>query len=273
MKPNEQLKRQLPTPPAPVASSNVAPAPTPQIPRNNNSTQNTLQFEEIRDNMVVMGDGSFRSIVAAQSINFDLMSEREREGIEQSYADFLNSLTFPIQIYIRSQRVDLGPYLAKLQKLRDNEDNMLLGTLMDDYLQFIDALSQEANIMDKSFFIVIPHSIGDERKKLGADNKLKITELFSNKNAKLHVKVPANEYDGVKTEMTNRVNLVTDGLNQIGIHSVRLKTKELGQLYYNIYNPDTALDQPIGDFREYEGMASRKGQGEAPAVNTGETLW
>lgn len=250
----------------PAAGSNTS----RPIAKNPNSTQNTLQFEELRDNMVIMGDGSFRAIVAAQSINFDLMSEREREGVEQSYADFLNSLTFPVQIYIRSQRVDLGPYLTKLQNLRNEQDNMLLGVLMDDYLQFVDALSQEANIMDKSFFVIIPHAIGDEKTKLGADNKLKITELFTNKNAKIHVKVPADEYERVKDEMTNRVNLVLEGLTQIGIHAVRLKTKELGQLYYNIYNPDTALSQPIGDFREYQGIITKKGEGEAPVINAGD---
>lgn len=273
MQPNGQLQQQSPTQSNWSATAvSGSTFPTPQAPRNPNSTQNTLQFEEIRDNMIIMGDGSFRAIVAVQSINFDLMSERERDGVEQSYADFLNSLTFPIQIYIRSQRVDIGPYLDKLQALRDAEDNMLLGTLMDDYIQFINALSQEANIMDKSFFVVIPHAIGDEKTKLGADNKLKITELFTNKNVKVHVKVPAKEYEQVKDEMNNRVGLVIDGLTQIGVRAVRLKTKELGQLYYNIYNPDTALDQPIGDFREYEGIATRKGQGDAPIINPGGVM-
>ena len=61
-------------------------------PKNPNSTQNALKFSELRDDMVIMGDGTFRAVVAAQSINFDLMSAREREGIEISYQDFLNAL-------------------------------------------------------------------------------------------------------------------------------------------------------------------------------------
>ena len=76
--------------------------------------------------MVVMNDGSFRAVVACQSINFDLMSDREREGVEYSYQSFLNSLSFPIQILIRSQRVDIGPYLDRLVKIRRDQDNMLL---------------------------------------------------------------------------------------------------------------------------------------------------
>jgi hypothetical protein len=245
----------------------TSPATAP--PKNPNSTQNSLVFEELRDNMVIMADGTFRGVVAAQSINFDLMSGRERDGIEVSYQDFLNSLNFPIQIYIRSQKVDIGPYLEKLENLRRNEDNMLLGVLMDDYIQFIDALSQEANIMDKSFFVAVPYSIGDSKQKVGdsSSNKFPITQLFSTKSKHLKIKVPADQYDRAKEEITNRINAVIDGLSQTGIRAVRLKTKELGELYYNVYNPDTAVKQPIGDFRNYTNTLVRGGTGPNPNAN------
>ena len=84
--------------------------------------------------MIIMADGTFRAVVACKSINFDLMSSREREGVEFSYQNFLNALYFPIQIFIRSQRVDIGPYLDRLEEIRRNQDNMLLNVLMDDYI-------------------------------------------------------------------------------------------------------------------------------------------
>ena len=126
-------------------------------PSNPASTQNSLEIAEIREGMVIMRDGSFRAVVACKSINFDLMSAREREGVEYSYQSFLNALTFPIQILVRSQRVDIEPYLSKLADIQVAQDNMLLGDLMEDYINFIDSLSRSANIMDKSFFIVIPY--------------------------------------------------------------------------------------------------------------------
>ena len=55
--------------------------------------------------------------------------------------------------------MDIGPYLNKLSQIRMRQDNMLLGVLMDDYINFINALAREANIMDKSFFVVIPYQI------------------------------------------------------------------------------------------------------------------
>ena len=129
------------------------------------STQATLLISELRDNVVIMKDGSFRAVVACKSINFDLMSDMEREGVEYSYQNFLNSLNFTTQILIRSQRVDIGPYLTRLTEIRRNNDNMLLGVLMDDYINFIEILSQEANIMDKSFFIVIPYYTSPDSEK------------------------------------------------------------------------------------------------------------
>lgn len=229
------------------------------------STQNTLKFSELRDDMVIMNDGTFRAVVAAQPINFDLMSGMEREGIEVSYQDFLNSLTFPIQIYIRSEKVDIGPYLEKLSKVRMQQDNMLLGVLMDDYINFINALSTEANIMDKSFFVVIPYDPSEDKRKIGDSSSTKgiFAKLFEPDNNNLRIKIPADKYDNARDEINNRVVNIIGSLSSCGIRSVRLKTKELGSLYYNIYNPDTAIREPIGDFSNYTSRIVTKGDGEA----------
>src|SRR5690349_17956968 len=141
----------------PQAAGSNTPQSAAKPPANPNTTQNSLLISEIRDGMVIMSDGSFRAVIASKSINFDLMSSREREGVEFSYQNFLNALYFPVQIFIRSQRVDIGPYIDRLATIRRSQDNMLLNVLMDDYINFIDILSQEANIMDKSFFIVVPY--------------------------------------------------------------------------------------------------------------------
>src|SRR5690606_1867482 len=132
--------------------------PQPPLPKSNpNSTQNALQIAEIRDGIVIMNDGSFRSVIMTKSINFDLMSGEEKEAVEYGYQGFLNSLYFPIQIFMRSQKVDLRPYLERLDKIRQEHDNMLLALLMEDYLGFIENLSYQTNIMDKKFYIVIPY--------------------------------------------------------------------------------------------------------------------
>ncbi len=223
------------------------------------STQSTLLISELRDNLVIMKDGSFRAVVACKSINFDLMSEAEREGVEYSYQNFLNSLKFTTQILIRSQRVDIGPYIEKLMDIRRSNDNMLLGVLMDDYINFIDVLSQAANIMDKSFFVVIPYYSSVDAEKVLQQTK-NLFKSFGKTKTPAVTRIDRATYDKAVTELNNRVDSVVAGLTQIGIHSVRLNTKQLAELYYNFNNPDTAVREPLVDFSQLATMYVRKGE-------------
>ncbi len=249
---------------APVGQQPATPpAPTKQAPTPN-TTQNSLLISEIRDQMVIMDDGSFRAVIACKSINFDLMSSREREGVEYSYQNFLNALYFPIQIFIRSQRVDIGPYIDRLVTIRRSQDNMLLNVLMDDYIRFIDILSQEANIMDKSFFIIVPYYPSGDINNLVEQGKGFFTRFVPNNGRKMVTKIDEATYLKAKDEIKNRVDSILSGLFQIGVQSVQLNTKELGELYYNVYNPDTAVREPLGNFENMTATFVRKGEGEAP---------
>lgn len=225
------------------------------------STQSTLLISELRDNVVIMKDGSFRAVVACKSINFDLMSDMEREGVEYAYQNFLNSLKFTTQILVRSQRVDIGPYIERLSEIRRNNDNMLLGVLMDDYINFITILSQEANIMDKAFFIVVPYYTSEDAEKVLQQTK-NFFKSFSKGKAPEVTHIDRATYDKATTELTNRVDSIISGLFQIGISSVRLNTKELAELYYNFNNPDTAVREPLVDFSKLATMYVRKGEKE-----------
>ncbi len=221
------------------------------------STQSTLMISELRDGIVIMKDGSFRAVVACQSINFDLMSAQEREGVEYSYQNFLNSLNFTVQILVRSQRVDIGPYIERLSAIRRNNDNMLLGVLMDDYINFIDVLSQEANIMDKSFFVVIPYYSSADAEAFVNQTK-NLFKTFG-KKAPSVTKINRDTYNKAVDELNNRVESVISGLFHINIQSVRLNTRELAELYYNFNNPDTAVREPLVDFTKLATTYVRKG--------------
>lgn len=232
---------------------------------NVNSTQNTLQIAEIRDGIVIMNDGSYRSVVMVKSINFDLMSPQEQEAVEYSYQGFLNSLYFPIQIFARSRRVDLRPYIEKLDKIRTEHDNMLLALLMEDYIGYMDALSQQTNIMDKKFYVVIPFFPVVEVQKALTQNKnfiAGITKMFD--RTEQHVVINETDLENAKTELRNRVQAVLGGLLQCGIQGLPLDTQELIELYYDSYNPDTATRQQLKDFNNLTADIVTKGQGSAP---------
>ena len=235
---------------------------------NPNSTQNTLQIAEIRDGIVIMNDGSFRSVVMIKSVNFDLMSPQEQEAVEYSYQGFLNSLYFPIQIFVRSQKVDLQPYITKLDKIRTEHDNMLLAMLMEDYIGFIDQLAQQTNIMDKKFYIVVPYFTRVDVQKAITQSKNFVTGLMGLFNTKeQHVVINEGDLEKAKAELRNRVQAVMQGLMQSNIQSLPLDTQELIELYYDTYNPDTATRQQLKNFNDLNADVVTKGQGAAPQAH------
>ncbi len=243
-----------------MPSGAAAPAPvsatvTPPAKPNANSTQNSLLIAEIRDGIVIMQDGSYRAVLMAQSINFDLMSPQERDGVELAYQGFLNSLYFPIQIVLRSRRIDLRNYMNKLEKRRSDQDNILLGLLMDDYIAYVQYLAESANIMDKQFYVVIPfyppmrEALANKASKLAGGVKKK-SEVIT---------ISEDEFVKAKTELKNRVQAALEAMNQMGVQAVPLNTQELIELYYQHYNPDTAEAQPLIDYRDLEGEMVTKG--------------
>ncbi len=258
------------------SSVQVAPAKPDNAEKNKknpHSTQNFLQIAEIRDGIVIMNDGSFRSVIMVKSINFDLMSPQEKESVEYSYQGFLNSLFFPIQIFIRSQKVDLRPYIEKLDKIRSEHDNMLLALLMQDYIGYIDGLSQQTNIMDKKFYVVIPYfpvvevqqALTKSKNFLGG-----VGNLFN--KSEQHVTINEQDLEAAKTELRNRIESVLGGLQQCGIQGLPLDTQELIELYYDTYNPDTATRQQLKDFGSLTADVITKGQGNAPQPHLDKEL-
>ena len=209
-----------------VGSTNPAisrPAVTPPVKANANSTQNALNIAEIRDGIVIMNDGSFRSVVMVKSINFDLMSPEEREAVEYSYQGFLNSLYFPVQIFIHSQKVDLRPYIDKLDKIRTEHDNMLLALLMEDYIAYINDLSMQTNIMDKRFYVVIPFfPVADVQKAITASKTL-LTGMFSLfKGKQAHVVINEADLEKAKAELEESLK------KEIGEYKAKLQMTERG---------------------------------------------
>lgn len=188
--------------------------------------------------------------------------------MEFSYQGFLNSLYFPVQIFIRSQRVDIRPYIERLDKIRSEHDNMLLALLMEDYINFIDNLAMQTNIMDKRFYVVIPYFPTAEMQNPIAQSKNFFTGLAALFN-KQESRVVINEHDlaKAKDELRNRVQAVLSGLQQCGIQGLPLDTQELIELYYDTYNPDTATRQQLKNFEDMTAPIITKGEGQAPQPN------
>ncbi|MCA9330980.1 hypothetical protein KC957_02950 [Candidatus Saccharibacteria bacterium] len=268
--PGGQVAQGTPGQPMAGAIPGQPPTATPPVKSNPNSTQNSLQIAEIRDGIVIMNDGSFRSVVMVKSINFDLMSPQEREAVEFSYQGFLNSLYFPLQIFVRSQKIDLSPYIERLDKIRSEHDNMLLSLLMEDYIQFIGDLSQQTNIMDKKFYVVIPFEPFLDAQRVVQASKGFFSTIFGKKEER--VVINEQSLEQAKSELKNRVQAVMAGLQQCQVKSVPLGTQELIELYYDAYNPDTATRQQMANFNELNAPIVTKGEGVASQPNLDREL-
>ncbi len=277
--PASAVPQQVTPPPQTVQTGVSQQAPPPQVgsadpnqqdlksnaKSNPNSTQNTMQISEIRDGLMIMADGSYRAAVFAKSVNFDLMSPAEREAVEAGYQGFLNSLYFPVQIYVHSQKIDMRPYLERLSGLKESQDNMLLSMLMEDYIYFIEDLVSRSNIMDKSFYVIVPYDPPLNVNRVKQGGKKFFGGVFGSSNQT--VTINSDDLDKAKDELGNRVQATMNGLTQMSVQSVPLDTQELIELFYDAYNPDTATRQSLAPIKDLEVPLVTKGQGEAKQPN------
>lgn len=193
---------------------------------------------EIREGIVIFRDGSMKMVMLVTSVNFALKSEQEQNALIFQYQNFLNSLTFPIQIVMQSRKIDLSPYLAKLQERLDMEANELLQVQISDYMQFITRMIKIANIMDKKFFIAIPFTPPGIKKRTIFDQILHPSHLTI-------ANISDTEFKSFKEEMVQRANVIINGLSAIGIHAAMLGTQEVVELLYSTYNPEEAYKEKL----------------------------
>lgn len=211
-----------------------------------NSTQTHLRFGEIRENVVILKNGGLRSILKTSSINFNLKSEQEQNAIISSYQGFLNSLEFPIQIVVRSKKLDLDDYIDQIKELGHKQKNGLLQEQTLEYAQYIEKLIEYADIMDKEFYVVVPYDA--ENPKSQSNIFQGFFQRISPKDSYGDVEKRRKNFPEHKKALIQRVNVVKTGLENCGLKVDELNTKEIISLFYNVYNPVTSRSQKFKEF-------------------------
>lgn len=202
-------------------------------------TQKYMDIVEIRDDCVILRDGTIRSVLIVSSINFALKSEEEQQAVVQNYIQFINSLDFNLQIVIQSRKLNIDNYLERLKKVEKEQTNELLKMQTTEYRQYVGELVQMADIMSKRFYVVVPYSgRSDKPKKFWQ----MITESLSPGTA-IHLK--KKRFEEYKTELFKRVDYVRDALSGLGLRAEPLDTQSLIELYYNTYNPETYAQEKM----------------------------
>lgn len=206
-----------------------------------NSTQKFLDIAEIRDDMVILNDGTVRGVLLVSSINFDLKSEDEQKGIVGGYVSFLNTLDYPLQVVIQSRPLNIDDYFERLKKVEREQTNELLRMQTADYRGFVQELLTLEKIMSKKFYVIVPYSIVSDKQK---SFKTRFAAVFS--PAKV-VKLSRNRFEEFSEQLNKRCDFIAAGLGSLGLKSQRLSTQALIELYYNSYNPDLFQRQPLED--------------------------
>ncbi|MEK9184651.1 MAG: hypothetical protein AAB866_00610 [Patescibacteria group bacterium] len=204
------------------------------------TTQDFVPIKEVRDGVVILKDGSMRSIIMASSLNFALKSADEQNSIIFQFQNFLNSLDFSVQIVVQSKRLDIRPYIALLEDRYKEQAGELMKIQTREYIEFIKAFTENSNIMTKSFFIVIPYSPSVLQGK-----KNVLGNVFGKKTTSEDMaKGKVEDFEENRSQLEQRRSVVEQGLVRCGIRTVQLGTEEIVELFYKIFNPGD-LEKPI----------------------------
>lgn len=205
-------------------------------------SQDFVPIKDIRNGVIVLNNGDLRMMLMTSSLNFGLKSSDEQAAIILQFQNSLNSLEFPIQIFIQSKRLDIRPYLKLLE---DREKVQLIDAMkiqVHEYIAFIRDFTNHTNIMSKTFFIVVPYSSGPKitAGKGGGGGLLSGIFHGMGRSSSKKQKLTAQEiqsFEEARIQLEQRVAIVEQGLGRCDIRTTQLGTEEITELFYKKFNP------------------------------------
>jgi len=212
----------------------------PQAPKQP-STQEHLDILDIQGDLILLKNGAAALVLETTSVNFDLLSEREQDSMIAAYSSMLNSLSFPLQVLVRSRKLDLSNYLKWVDERAQSttQANPLLRDKISSYKEFIVSLVQKGEVLDKRFYFVIPYYGGI------SISKPSFLNFLLGKKTKAPRVNKAAILGQAQTDLEPKKEHVIKQLERLGIKAHQLTTPELIELFYEIYNPEQARVQHI----------------------------
>lgn len=220
------------------------------------ATQRYLQFSEVHDDVLVLKNGGLRAVLEISSINFNLKSEEEQTAIIQSYQQFLNSLNFPVQILVKSRKLDIDRYLEDLRERESHIENELLREQMTNYIEYVQKLVEFSDIMEKKFYVVVPFDPPKAQKKGMFASFL---DYISPADTVADLMARKRQFKRHKKELESRLSTAKVALENCNLNVTQLPTDQIIQLFYQTYNPDTSRTQKL---RSLEDTAVDNGPSE-----------
>ena len=220
---------------------------------NKQSIFNFMEFDTVTDNMIVQKNGSkYLMVVECQGINYDLMSGVEKTSVEEGFVQFLNTLRYPIQIYIQTRSINLESSLVVYRE-KVKEVEMKLNNMQARYTQMRESGEYSQEQLKQAFYELTKQSNLYEYGK----SVLQDTERMSlNKNIlnkKYYIIIPffSAEASGENldkkeieenafSELYTRAQSLINAISVCGVRGKILKSNELVELLYMAYNRDEA---------------------------------
>src|ERR1035437_405368 len=187
--------------------------------RNLPSTQGFIEINNIVEDIVILNGGNACLVIEVSATNFALLSPEEQDGKIYAYASLINSLSFSIQIVIRSKKLDISNYLKLLDDEKVKTQNPNLAKQIGLYRDFVKELVKVNTVLDKKFYLVIPYSslekgAGGAREALGTN---------SNQD---------NFIIAAKASLHSKAESVHTQLSRLNLKARTLEEEQLKKLYY-----------------------------------------
>ncbi|GIW65806.1 MAG: hypothetical protein KatS3mg094_325 [Candidatus Parcubacteria bacterium] len=199
-------------------------------------TTNLIKIEDIRDDIIIMEDGSLRAILVVPGINFNILGEKEREITIGNFKEILDGIDFNLQILVISRLAYIEKYLNTLKERLEEETEPLIKVQLEEYIKFIKDYIETHNVMKKIFYLIIPYQ--SEVVSIGGKFGKKDYKKDENYRQKLE-------------QLETRVSYISEKLSITGLIPIRLKTGEILQLFYELYNPNLRWGMaPLNIFEE-----------------------
>lgn len=177
-----------------------------------------INIKEVRDGVLILPQNKYRIIIETSSINFELKSEQEQDVLVESFQNFLNSLPCPLQILVRVRELDIDSYTEDIIKRGEREKEPIYKKQIKNYAEFLQTIVKGNKILTRRFYIIIPYET-----KENLDFALIKEQIFINQD------------------------IVTKGLEKMGMKARKLSSMEILDLFYNFYTPQKAKIQPLSE--------------------------
>ena len=212
-----------------------------------------MEFEDIQDNMIIKKEGKkYLMVVECQGVNYDLMSQMEKVGVEEGFQQFLNTLRYPIQIYIQTRTINLedsiNTYKSRIKQIEDKLNKMTYK-----YEQMKESNSYTPEQLEKYFYEVTKQRNLYEYGKDVVTNTEKINKNRNVLNKKYYVVIQYyveensdDNYDNDEiknmafSELYTKSQAIIRTLSTCSVAGKILNSRELIDLLYSGYNRDEA---------------------------------